>query len=97
MIQLVQLIEAFSPFWIECSAVATMVPSRELISRASATTEKIATRCGAGAWVTSGAAVTAAGPSIRRNYGCQGRVLRMSAGRRGGAWPAARVCRQILV
>src|ERR1700691_1412768 len=47
IVQLVQLIEACSPFWIACSAVATIVPSKELISRAIATTEKIAIRRGA--------------------------------------------------
>ena len=58
MTQLVQLIEVCRPYWIACSAVATMVPSSELISRAIATTEKIATRCGAAACAASGAAVT---------------------------------------
>ena len=48
MTQLVQLMEVCSPRWIACSAVATMVPSSELMSRASATTEKIATRCSRG-------------------------------------------------
>ena len=47
IVQLVQLIEACSPFWIACSAVATMVPSKELISKAIATTAKIANRRGA--------------------------------------------------
>jgi|SRR5580693_2730581 hypothetical protein len=63
--QLVQLIEVCRPCWIACRAVATMVPSSELMSRAMATTEKIATRCGcgAGAWVTSVAAVSVACPS----------------------------------
>jgi hypothetical protein len=60
MTQLVQLMEACRPCWTAWSAVATMVPSSELMSRAIATTEKIATRCGAGACVTSGAAVTVA-------------------------------------
>jgi hypothetical protein len=47
IVQLVQLIEVCSPFWIACSAVATMVPSKELISKAIATTAKIANRRGA--------------------------------------------------
>ena len=42
MTQLVQLIEECSPCWIAWSAVATIVPSSELISSAMATTEKIA-------------------------------------------------------
>src|SRR6201996_8984437 len=58
MTQLVQLIVECSPCSIACSAVATMVPSSELISKAIATTEKIATRCGA--CVTSEVAVTRA-------------------------------------
>src|ERR1700677_2216269 len=58
MTQLVQLMEAFRPCWIAWSAVATMVPSSELMSKAIPTTAKIATRCGEGADATSGAAVT---------------------------------------
>ncbi len=58
MPDVVHLMAEFSPWWVACSAVATIVPSRELISRASPTTEKMATRCGVGAWDTSGAAVT---------------------------------------
>src|ERR1700691_5743172 len=45
--QLVQLMDAWSPCCIACSAVATMVPSSELINSPSATTAKIATRRGA--------------------------------------------------
>src|SRR5215469_8419455 len=65
MTQLVQLMDVLRPCWIACSAVATIVPSSELMSRAIATTEKIATRCGAGAgaFATSGAAVTVTHPS----------------------------------
>src|ERR1700678_3282267 len=47
IVQLVQLIEVCSPFWIACSAVATIVPSKELIKRAIATTVKMAIRRGA--------------------------------------------------
>jgi hypothetical protein len=54
------LMEVCRPYWTAWSAVATMVPSSELMSKAIATTQKIATRCGAGARVTSGAAVTVA-------------------------------------
>jgi hypothetical protein len=58
--QLVQLMDACRPCWTAWSAVATMVPSSDDMSRAIATTEKIATRCGAWAFVISGAAVTVA-------------------------------------
>src|ERR1700678_3141313 len=47
IVQLVQLIEVCRPFWIACSAVATIVPSKELISSAIATTVKMAIRRGA--------------------------------------------------
>ena len=61
MTQLVQLIEECRLCSMEWSAVATIVPSSELISSAMATTEKIAIRCEAGASGTSPAA-TASGP-----------------------------------
>jgi hypothetical protein len=46
------------PSWIAWSAVATIVPSSELMSSAIATTAKIATRCGAAARVGSVVAVS---------------------------------------
>ena len=58
MTQAVQLIVECSPCWIAWSAVATIVPSSELISKAIPTTEKIATRCEA--CVSSAVTVTGA-------------------------------------